>query len=216
MRLESIQTGQPRNQGRPGAPDPLDQPWTSAIWKEPVAGRVWVGRDGMAGDAQVDRVHHGGSERALLAYCGAHYRSWREQHGLVAAAGGFGENLTVSGLDETTVCVGDVYRLGDVRLEVSGPREPCMTLVRRHRRPDLLHLVLDTGWGGWYLRVQAEGWLEAGAPVSLLDRPYPQWPVRRALAVKTQRATRRAEALELSSCPGLLADWRQRLGGRSG
>ncbi len=214
MRIESIQTGQPRTLGRADAADPLDRTWTSAIWKEPVEGRLWTGTEGLSGDCQVNRKSHGGSERALLLYCAAHYPKWRAEWGSKdLGPGGFGENLTVSGLDETTVCVGDVFQVGELRLEVSGPREPCLNLIRRHRRGDLMDRMVATGWSGWYVRVRNEGWLEKGLLITLLDRPYPHWPIVRAAAVKRERATRREEAALLATCPALLADWRVRLAG---
>jgi MOSC domain-containing protein YiiM len=212
MRIESIQTGQARTLGSDGAPDPLDRRWTSAIWKEPVQGRVWLGREGLTGDVQVYRKGHGGPERALLLYPAEHYPRWRTEWGTRdLGAGGFGENLTVSGQDEDTVCVGDGYQIGDARVEISGPREPCNNLVRRHRRRDLIERVVATGRSGWYVRVLQEGWLEAGLPLILLDRPYPQWPIERAAVVKRERAARPEEARLLAACPALLADWRAKL-----
>ncbi len=73
MRIESVQTGQARTLGVDGAEDPMDRAWTSAIWKEPVDGRVWLGREGLTGDVQVSRPGHGGPERALLLYSVEHY-----------------------------------------------------------------------------------------------------------------------------------------------
>ena len=216
MRIESIQTGQPRTLGRADAEDPMERTWTSAIAKEPVEGRLWTGHEGLSGDSQVNRKVHGGPERALLLYCAAHYPKWRAEWGSKdRGPGGFGENLTVSGLDETTVCVGDMFQVGDLRLEVSGPREPCLNLVRRHRRPELIDRVMATGRSGWYVRVLNEGWLEKGLPITLLDRPYPQWPIARAATVKRERTSRPEEAALLASCPALLADWRARLAGTS-
>lgn len=213
MLVVSVQTGQARTCGHEDAADPLDRPWTSAIWKEPVQGRVWAGPEGLAGDTQVFRRAHGGPERALLLYCAGHYPAWRAEWQVRdLGPGGFGENLTVEGLDESTACIGDVYRIGEVRLEVSGPREPCRNLVRRHRRPDLVDAVQRTGRSGWYARVLSEGWLEAGLPIVLLDRPHPQWPIERAAEVKRRRLDDPAAARLLAGCPALLADWRARLG----
>jgi MOSC domain-containing protein YiiM len=212
MRVESIQTGQPRTSSSSSATDPLDRLWTSAIWKEPVQGRVWAGREGLSGDAQVWKAGHGGPERALLLYSAAHYPLWRAEWGTKdLGPGGFGENLTVSGLDETAVCVGDVFQLGAVRLEVSGPRGPCNNLVRRHRRPGLIERVNETGRAGWYARVHQEGWLEAGIGLVLLDRPYPQWTIARASVVKRHAKEDPTEAALLAACPALLADWRRKL-----
>ena len=209
MRIESVQTGQARTLGVEGAPDPMDRPWTSAIWKEPVDGRVWLGKEGLNGDVQVSRPGHGGPERALLLYSAEHYPRWRaEWQTRDVSPGGFGENLTVSGADETTTCVGDVYQVGDARIEVSGPREPCNNLVRRHRRKSLIEEVRATSRSGWYVRVLWEGWVEAGVPLALVDRPYPQWPIARAARVRRARATNPEDARLLADCPALLADWK--------
>jgi MOSC domain-containing protein YiiM len=198
--------------GTEGASDRLDRPWTSAIWKTPVTGTVWAGREGLAGDVQVWTKGHGGPERALLWYSMSHYPAWRREWGSSdVGPGGFGENLSVEGLEETTICVGDLFRLGEVRVEVSGPREPCNNLVRRHRRADLIERVIATGRAGWYARVLTEGWLEAGMPLVLIDRPYPQWPIARAVAVKRARSANPTEARLLAACPALLADWRAAL-----
>lgn len=215
MRLESIQTGQPRTLGTPGAADPMDEHWTSAIWKEPVQGRVSAGREGLTGDSQVYRKGHGGPERAVLWYAAEHYPRWRAEWGSKdLGPGGFGENLTVSGLDEQTVCVGDLFQVGELRFEVSGPRSPCLNLARRHRRPKLVAEVVANDRSGWYCRIQNEGWLERGLAIQLLDRPYPQWPISRAAQVRRDMASRPAEARLLAACPALLADWRVKLGGR--
>src|SRR5262249_3302189 len=141
-----------------------------------------------------------------------HYPRWRaEWQTRDVSPGGFGENLTVSGADETTACVGDVYQIGDARVEVSGPREPCNNLVRRHRRPTIIEEVRATGRGGWYVRGLREGWVETGMTVGLIDRPYPQWPIIRASRVRRARADDPENARLLGGCPALLADWRASL-----
>src|SRR5262245_41369925 len=172
----SLQVGQPRNLGTEGASDPMDQPWTSAIFKEPVEGPVYLSATGLAGDAQVDIPDHGGVEMAVLGYSAEHYPIWRaelEQPKL--AYGAFGENFTISRLDEEQVCIGDVYVVGDARIQVSMPRRPCWKLARRFRRNDMIERVHETGWGGWYHRVLQPGHVERGSFVVLEDRPWPQW-----------------------------------------
>ncbi|NOT09991.1 MAG: MOSC domain-containing protein [Gemmatimonadales bacterium] len=210
MRLESIQVGQTRSYGVEGASDPNQRPWTSAIRKEPVDGQVWAGREGLSGDHQYDRKHHGGPERALLMYAMAHYPYWRSEWGRTdVGPGAFGENLTVRGLDEDTACLGDVYRVGEVRMEVSSPRTPCSNLSKRHGIGDLVKTIVQNNRSGWYLRVLQEGWLESGTPIELLDRPYPQWTVRRAAEVRRMRNDRREEARMLAACPALQSGWRE-------
>jgi MOSC domain-containing protein YiiM len=212
MRLESIQVGQPRTAGQADAADPLARPFTSAIWKESVRGPVRLDQHGLVGDGQADRKHHGGPWRAVLMYPAEHYARWREEWGREDVhPGGFGENLTVSGLDEFSACLGDRYRIGEVRLEVTSPRTPCHILARRHRVKDLAVTARDTHRHGWYLRVLEPGVIEAGQPIELEARPHPEWTVARAAEVKWNAEDRREEAELLAACPALMPEWREEL-----
>lgn len=214
MRLDSIQVGTSRTYGTPGAAGSPEQPWTSAIRKEPVDGQLWAGHEGLSGDHQYDRKHHGGPERALLMYSADHYPRWRSEWGRKdVGPGAFGENLTVSGLTEDTACLGDIYRIGEVRIEVSSPRTPCVNLARRHGLPDLVKTIVQNHRSGWYLRVLQEGWLEAGMDVTLADRPYPQWTIRRGATVRRMRKDVREEAKLLAECAALQDEWRATLRG---
>jgi MOSC domain-containing protein YiiM len=207
MHLASMQIGPPRTYDGP-------RPWTSAIKKEPVEGQLWAGREGLSGDHQHNRQHHGGPERALLMYSADHYPRWRaEWERTDVGPGAFGENLTVAGVTEDSVCIGDIFRIGDVRVEVSSPRTPCSTLSRRHGVPELVKTIVENHRSGWYLRVLQEGWLESGMTVVLVDRPYPQWTVRRTAEVKRLRAERVEEARLLAACGALQSEWREILKG---
>jgi len=212
MHLVSVQTGNLRTFGVPDSDDPFDRVFSSAIDKSAVAGRVWVATLGLAGDTVADKKHHGGPDQALLAYAGQHYLLWRrEWQRDDIGPGSFGENLTVSDVTEDTVCVGDRWHVGDVVFEVTKPREPCSTLARRHRRRDMIDVVNRNGRSGWYLRVLKEGWIEAAMPVELVDRPYPQWTIRRTARVMLERKARADEAALLAHCPALATNWRERL-----
>jgi MOSC domain-containing protein YiiM len=213
--IESIQIGQARTSGRPGVDDPFEREFTSAIWKEPVTGPVWLDTTGLHGDAQYDRRHHGGPWRALLMYPADHYPLWRAEWGRKnVGPGGFGENLTVSGLTEATVCLGDRFTVGEVDIEVTAPREPCDVLARRHGVRDLVRTVRQNHRHGWYLRVLRPGWIEAGQAGTLGERPYPQWPITRAAEVKWNRTRLPEEAALLAACPALIPSWREKLAGR--
>ena len=212
MMLESIQVGQARTVGRPDAEDQLQREYTSAIWKEPVTGPVWLDTLGLHGDRQVDRKHHGGPWRALLMYPADHYPAWRAEWGRKDLShGAFGENLTVTGLSEATVCLGDQFAIGEAIIEVTSPRAPCHILAKRHGMPDLVETIRRNHRHGWYLRVLRPGWIEAGQAVTLRDRPYPQWPVARAAAVKWNAARQPEEARLLAACPALIPEWRETL-----
>jgi MOSC domain-containing protein YiiM len=211
MTLVSIQIGRPRTVGVPGAENRMEREFTSAIWKSPVARPVHAGHLGLAGDSVYDTRGHGGPDQAVLMYAAAHYPRWKQELGREIGPGDFGENLTVEGLDEDTVCIGDVYQVGPVRFQVSHPRQPCATLARRHQIPDMIGIVWDNGRSGWYLRVLVEGSIEAGQAIQRLQRPNSEWTVRRAARAMLTRQQKPMEAAALAECQGLSTGWRNRL-----
>lgn len=208
----SIQVGRPRDAGQEGAADPMDRPWRSGIWKEPVSGALWCGRTNLAGDGQADLRVHGGPDKAVLAYSAAHYPGWRAELALPAmGAGGFGENLTIVGLTERDVCIGDVVAVGGAVLQLSQPRGPCWKLGRRWRVPELPLLTQRSGRTGWYYRVLAEGEMAAGERVTLMERPHPEWTVARANQVMYEGQHDGPATLALAALPPLSASWRRTL-----
>ena len=211
-RIASIQVSKVRSLGTPDAPDAMDRPWTTGFFKEAVAGAVLVDTLGVAGDEQADRANHGGPDKAVLAYSAEHYPAWRTGLGLPELSfGAFGENLAVDGLTEADVCIGDRWRAGSVEFEVSQPRQPCWKLARRWRVKALPATVIETGRTGWYLRVLHGGTLTAGLEFELVDRPNPEWTIRRANGVMHFGKQDGAASLELAEVPGLSASWRDAL-----
>ena len=162
-----------------------------------------LGVTNLDGDRQGDPRIHGGPEMAVLCYSADHYPAWREELGIgEMGPGGFAENFTISGQDELTVCIGDVYRVGEATVQVSQPRGPCYKISYRWKRPDLLRRCEANGRHGWYLRVISEGLVEAGQPVELLERHNPDWSVRRAADVYGARRRVAGEAFELARIAG--------------
>jgi MOSC domain-containing protein YiiM len=208
----SIQVGLPRLHGDPAAANRLGRPWRSGFYKDPVTGPVWLGRTNLAGDGQADLKHHGGTDKAVLSYAAAHYPLWRaELHEPDLPYGGFGENFTVGGLSEESVCVGDVFEIGAALVQVSQPRQPCRNIARRWQRINLPTLVDRTGRTGWYLRVLREGEVEAGQQVMLAARPNPAWTVARATRALRGHQHDRHEARALAGLPELSAAWKETL-----
>lgn len=209
-RLQSIQVATPATYGREEAADPRDRLWRTAYFKKPVNGPVFASQTGLAGDGQADLENHGGIDKAVLAYSAEHYPKWREELKIADMPhGGFGENLTISGLDETSVCIGDVWHCGPVVFEVSQPRQPCWKTSRRWRIDDLSRRVIATGRSGWYLRVVTEGEIESGLEFTLVSRVHPQWTVARANDILHHRKDDLAEAEELANLPELALSWRE-------
>ena len=211
MRLVSILVGTPRTVGTPGAENRMERVFTSAIWKSPVSGPVRAGVLGLDGDTVFDTECHGGFDQAVLMYAAGHYPKWEAELGHPLEPGAFGENFLVDGVDEDVACIGDRYRIGPVRLQVTHPRTPCSTLARRHQIPDMIAIVRRNSRSGWYLRVLEEGTLEPGESVELLERPNPGWTIRRAAQAMLDRQRNWGEAEALAGCAGLSAEWRNRL-----
>ncbi|GMA49667.1 molybdenum cofactor biosynthesis protein [Alicyclobacillus contaminans] len=210
-RIVSIQVGLPKRYGGSETDKTGEREWVSGIAKQRVDGPVFVGRLNLAGDGQADLVYHGGPDRPVLMYAADHYAQWREELPRPFEYGAFGENLTVTGLEESSVCIGDIYRIGDLVLEVSQPRNPCWKLASRHGIPDLAARVEATSRTGWYLRVLQEAFVEAGMMLERVARPYPEWTIVRARQVYRARREQKREAAMLAECPALSADWREAL-----
>jgi MOSC domain-containing protein YiiM len=210
----SVQVGRARDHGTRGAADLMDRPWRSGIFKDPVQGRVRLGELGFDGDEQADLVNHGGPDKAALLYSADHFIAWGDVLGDVPP-GGFGENLSVTGLDETTVCVGDRHRIGDALVECTQPRQPCWKLDRKWRRRDLGARVIESGRSGWYVRVIQPGAIGAGDAIELIARPNPGWPIARAGRIMHRMDDDASAAVELAHLPQLASSWRELLLARS-
>ena len=210
--LVSIQVAVPRTFGVDGATDLFEKPWTTGIFKGPVDGPVHVGRTNLSGDGQADAVNHGGIDKAVCAYSGDHYEEWRRLPGLASMApGAFGENFTLRGLAEPDVCIGDIWRAGEVILQVSQPRQPCWKLARKWGIRDFAEQVVRSGRTGWYFRVLREGWISSGAPMTLAERPSPEWTIASANGVMHGRPVDRQTSATLAALPALSASWRAAL-----
>src|SRR5262249_15175217 len=135
----------------------------TGIWKSPVQGRCRVGRLNLDGDGQGDLGGHGGEQRAALVYQIESYRYWQGRLKRTDFVyGQFGENLTVEGLPDDAVCIGDRYQIGDVLFEVTAPRVTCYRVGIRMNEPRMPALLTSSGRPGFYFRVLREGEICAG------------------------------------------------------
>lgn len=208
--IESIQIGTVRTEGDPASRDATTRVWTTGFYKSPVEGPVRLNSLGLAGDAVADTRHHGGADKAVLCYSSRHYADWDLEHPeLNMSAGALGENLTLSGVDESSVCIGDRWRSSHCEVEVSQPRQPCWKIARRWGIKTMTKRVTQTGRTGWYLRVIAEGGLERGQTFDLVDRPHPTWSVARANDVMFGREVDRMAVIELMNLPQLADAWKR-------
>jgi MOSC domain-containing protein YiiM len=135
----------------------------TGIWKSPVAGRVAIVGNNLVGDRQADLSVHGGPDKAVYAYPSEHYSWWRgELPGVELPWGAFGENLTVEGLHEERVHIGDRFRIGLAELMVTQPRMPCFKLGIKFDRPQLVKEFLRSERSGFYFAVVRAGEIGAG------------------------------------------------------
>jgi len=156
-RLLSVNVGMPRDIDWKG------RTVHTGIWKRPVEGRCWAGKLNLQGDGQGDLGGHGGEQRAVFVYQLESYRHW--EHTLQRndfEYGQFGENFTIEGLEDSVVCIGDRYRIGDALFEVTQPRVTCYRVGIRTNEPRMPALLTSSGRPGFYLRVLEEGAVGAG------------------------------------------------------
>jgi MOSC domain-containing protein YiiM len=158
------------NVGTPKQYDWMGQAVTTSIFKSPVDDEVQVKTLDLDGDAQADLTVHGGVHKAVYVYPHEHYAYWIE-HGIKPLKmGNFGENLTVEGLLETDIHIGDELEIGSARFAVTQPRLPCYKLQVRFNRPEMTKIFWNSRHFGFYLMVTREGSLAAGAPIAIVRR----------------------------------------------
>ncbi len=157
-KLISLQVGEVQTYSSPQGAENSSRKWTSGIVKTPVTESVFCSQQGLDGDEQADRKNHGGLDKAILAYPYEHYARWKSEYPEKEwQPGGFGENFTLTGFNEFTVCIGDVFHIGDIVIQASEPRQPCYKLGRHWNMKDLPSIVIQNNRSGWYCRVLEPG-----------------------------------------------------------
>lgn len=157
-----------------GAPRPVtwrDRVVLTSIFKCAVEGRVAVRGVNLAGDDQADRKVHGGPDRAVYAYAREEIDWWAGEVGRALAPGDFGENLTTAGLPVSSAVIGERWRIGEVELEVCGPRVPCFKLGIRMGDDGFPRRFAAAGRPGTYLRIRRNGSVAAEDEVAVEHRP---------------------------------------------
>lgn len=185
---------------------------TSAIWKEPVEGRLAVTGVNIAGDDQANRKAHGGPDKAIYAYALEDYDWWSGELGTELGPGTFGDNLTLSGIAVNQALVGERWRVGATVLEVAQPRLPCFKLGNRMGdRAFPQRFAAASRWGA-YLRIVEEGDVGKGDPVTVLSRPDHSVTVDLVARIYEDDHSRASELLAAPQLPDSWRDWALRAG----
>jgi MOSC domain-containing protein YiiM len=205
-----VQVGTPHRYGTKDAPDKLDQPWRTSFFRVPGTEPRWLFTTHLDGNDQADKKNHGHLNQAVLFYAAAHYPLWqRELERNDMGPGGFGENFTVTDLSEATVCMGDVYAIGDAQIAITGPRYPCWKISQRWGIEDLKERVAATGRTGWYAEVRRAGLITPGTAITLIERPHPGITMARINACAHGHHRDYDEARALMEHPALDDFWRK-------
>jgi MOSC domain-containing protein YiiM len=179
-RLLSVNVGRPREFEFNG------HTARSAIWKSPVTGRVAARGVNLEGDDQADRKAHGGPDKAVYAYAVEDLRWWENQIGRRIPDGGFGENLTIEGIEVNDALVGERWQIGGAVFEVSEPRIPCWRLGVRMEDPGFVRRFTGAQRPGAYLRIVVEGDVGAGDAINIISKPEHDLSIRDIFRIYTR------------------------------
>jgi MOSC domain-containing protein YiiM len=181
----------------------------TGIYKSPVNVPLYVTAVNLEGDGQADLEVHGGVDKALCIYCEEHYPYWGSNLNLEMEYGAFGENLTVRGMLETEVFIGDTYRLGEAIVQVSQPRQPCHKLAMRHDLTDLPVKVIATGYSGYYFRVLKEGLFPERRSIELVSKHPAGISIAYANKIRFHDKSNIEGIKRILAVEGLSASWRE-------
>ncbi|GAX88611.1 MOSC domain-containing protein [Effusibacillus lacus] len=184
---------------------------STGIYKKSTSQPLYLSRLNFDGDGQADLAHHGGPDKAVCVYPFEHYPYWEKELNRTLGPGAFGENLTLQGLPEKDVCIGDIFELGEAIVQVSQPRQPCHKLAKKFDVPDLPVRVQNTGFTGYYFRVLKEGWVTKEKPMLLLERHPKKVSVQFANRMMHHDKNNMEEVKRLLEVQELSENWRQTL-----
>ena len=208
MKVVSVNVGRPQLVVKNG------RPYSTAINRKPAAAPVELTVDGFVDDRVSDLRFHGGPDKAACIYPLDHYEYWHKQLGKELPIPSFGENLTTLGLLEDQVCIGDIFRIGRARVQVTQPRQPCSKLANKHDEPRLIKWINEKRWTGFYVRTLDPGVVAKDDIIELLERPYAQMSIERAMSILLDNHSLRRDLQEILGVEALSEAWRTEMEGR--
>jgi MOSC domain-containing protein YiiM len=212
MKIVTLLAGKPVLIPATGSEEWWDKAWTTSLNKQSATGPLWLGYEGLSGDASADTRVHGGVDRAVCVYPSEHYNHWHTVSELSELPhGGLGENFTTEGLLEEEVCIGDIYRVGTALVQVSQPRQPCWKPARQWKFKEFTALIETTGYTGFYFRVKQHGAVREEDGFALEERPNPMLTIAHCNEVYYRRKADAEAAWVLSACPELSGGWKDML-----
>lgn len=184
----------------------------TGMFKQQAGKPVALATNGLDGDRQADRTHHGGPERALNHYPAEHYDHWRQEYPDLAdqfEPGLLGENLSTCGMTEADVHAGDVFRLGTACIVITQPRYPCYKIAKRTGIRNFAQVVAQTGRSGWLYRVAEPGEVAPDDVPTRIETAAHGFTLARLWSVRNDPAPDLDEMAALAELPPLAETWRQ-------
>ncbi len=205
MKIVSLNIGMPKNEMFG------EKEYFTGLCKKQVNHGLDLRIMGFQSDGVANSKFHGGEEKAVCAYNFDHYAHWEKVLGHPMPEAAFGENFTVSGLDETSIHIGDIFKIGDAQVQVSQPRQPCKTLVARFQRNDFTKLIVQSGYTGLYFRVVEEGVVAPGDELISLENGQGKVTVAFANHIYHHDRKNRDGIKRILAVKALSASWRKSL-----
>ncbi|NJO88891.1 MAG: MOSC domain-containing protein [Chloroflexia bacterium] len=157
MKISSVNIGNPQTINWRG------KKLQTGIYKYPVNTSIYLGTEDVKNDHVIDRRYHGGVDKACYLFSEDHYTFWKTQYpNLDWNWGMFGENLTIKGLDEDQLMIGDVFKMGEAIVQITQPRQPCFKLGIKFGTQKMIKEFVESGHSGTYVRVIESGNVQKG------------------------------------------------------
>ncbi len=185
-----------------------DRKLKTSLQRNPVKRKTFFDLMGFEGDQVADPVNHGGRDKAVCAYPANHYSVWEEELSRNMPPASFGENLTINGLTEDQIHIGDIFRIGEAEVQCTQPRQPCHKLTKIFGFPKLASRIQTLGYCGYYFRVLKQGWLQSGMVLERIHSDKEKISVLDAHYLMYRDKTRYEAIEKLMAHPALSESWK--------
>ena len=186
----------------------------TSLRRHPVKEKIFLDLLGFEGDQVADPVNHGGRDKAVCGYPANHYGFWEEELSHKMEFPSFGENLTIDGLTEDQVHIGDIFRIGEAEVQCTQPRQPCHKLTKIFGFPKLASRIQNLGYCGYYFRVLKQGWLQTGMAMERIHSDKEKISVLDAHHLMYRDKTRYEAIEKLITHPAVSESWKNSLSKR--
>ena len=185
---------------------------TTGYFKKPVSHRIFLDFLGFNDDGVGDKRIHGGKDMAVCVYSTDHFSYWANKLDREILPSSFGENLSISGMVETVVSIGDIFEIGETQVQVSQPREPCHKINKVFKDQSIACTIKKTGFSGYYLRVIKPGFIEPNAIIKRVHKE--NFSIEKVNALFRKGGANIEQLQELISLPSLSGKWKKKIENR--